>query len=255
MVSSANLSFIRENDVMLASYPRSGNTWAMNMLLFSDILVLEGYRHDLSSIERIGDIPESQYGLLPGLTYSKTRNLSKKFAYRVIKTHSLPLQSFKKAIYIYRDGRDAVLSYYHYFRRFHQFSGTFLEFLNSAEMPARSWAGHINAWMSAKEWFPVHYVRYEDLCSSTHSELKKMLHFLGEDRTNSDIFQAIQNADFSKLKASEQAKNGVFESDQDLHFFRRGKPGLWRKEYKDEHIEIFRNEAKDALHMLGYEAF
>jgi hypothetical protein len=255
MVAHSNLPYIRDSDVILASYPRSGNTWIMNLLYSLQILAVEGYQHDLSSIECAGDIPDSPYGHLPGLTGLKNRKKEDTPPFRVIKTHSLPNPSYKKAIYLYRDGRDAVFSYYHYFRRFHRFSASFLEFLAGADRPALAWAQHIQSWLMEEEKIPTHFVRYEDLLVRPQSELKKILDFLGQDRSAPEIEGAVRDCDFSLLKKSEQDKVGLFKHDEDLHFFRRGQTGEWKQVYSEEHIRIFKQEAGEALEVLDYEPF
>ncbi|KJR40756.1 Sulfotransferase [Candidatus Magnetoovum chiemensis] len=251
MVSWNNYSHIRPNDIILASYPRSGNTWVMNLLLCLDILVLEGYQHDLSAIKSAKDVPSSSKGLLPALEQLKAKGDADNNV-RVIKTHSLPLDIFKKAIYIYRDGRDSVLSYYHYSRRFEDFTGSFLDFLRGSKEPVRAWAEHVRQWLDAGRHMTAHYVRYEDLLYDTTGQTRKLAHFAGIQKHNDcEIEKAVSACSFDRLKRSETEKIGKLK-DNDLYFFRKGCSGQWKEAYDSEHIELFNSQAGNILDELSY---
>jgi hypothetical protein len=225
----------------------------MNLLYSLDILALEGYRHDLSVIKSAEDIPESQHGLLPALTSLKVRKSNQEVSFRVIKTHNLPEQQrFCKTIYLYRDGRDAVWSYYHYQRRFNAFGGTFGEFLKSPERPAGAWAKHVRQWLSAGDRIPFLQLKYEDLLSNPAVEIRRLLGFLSVQRSDAEISSAVRNCDFAALRTKERSKIGA-KKDENLYFFRRGQSGEWRKAYTAEHITAFRTDAYEVLNLLGYE--
>ncbi|MCI4626119.1 MAG: sulfotransferase domain-containing protein, partial [Candidatus Magnetoovum sp. WYHC-5] len=201
--------------------------------------------------------------LYAGLQALKNRTKTKPpVTFRVIKTHSLPEPAYyKRAIYIYRDGRDSVLSYYHFNRRFNNYKGTFLDFLKTEDnflaslgtsgAPCRSWAEHVQAWMASKLPFPVHYVKYEKLKKDTFLELSQILAFLNLERADWQIRQAIESADFSLLKKNEMAKVGALK-DENMFFFRSGKAGQWREYFTEEHINIFKKEAYETLLTLSY---
>ena len=86
-------------DVMIASYPRSGNTWCRFLLAE----ILTNHTTGFDSIDKVGPTgrPSQQVALplLPGCG-------------RLIKTHEQYRKEYANAIYLVRDVRDVVLSYY-----------------------------------------------------------------------------------------------------------------------------------------------
>jgi hypothetical protein len=70
----------------------------------------------------------------------------------LIKTHELFRKEFEedKVIYIYRDGREATVSYYHYLRNFSSSRFDFLEIINGFPFVG-SWGDHYHSWISEKK--------------------------------------------------------------------------------------------------------
>src|SRR5579872_7348300 len=84
------------NDIFLASYPRSGNTW----LRFVLSEALSGEEIDFDNIN----------SFIPELKWHKQGKPLLAGQGRVIKTHEQYRKEYKKAIYIVRDVRDCALS-------------------------------------------------------------------------------------------------------------------------------------------------
>lgn len=247
-----NLDLVRNDDIMLASYPRSGNTWVINLLMYLGILVLAGRYHSLS-IERAVDIPDEPSEYIPALRQLKSILGDKVVSYRVIKTHDRyrPM-IYRKAINIIRDGRDVMVSYYYYFKRFNNFEGTFLDFLNTSPSPSKEWAEHVDSWLSAKEC-DILYLRYENLRENTFREVQTILEFLNETRSPSEIQDTIKKSSFYLLSRNEIEKKPPPKPDKNSSFFRKGNIGDWKNIFGPEHISIFKREANWMLLKLGYE--
>src|SRR6266700_1399887 len=50
---------------------------------------------------------------------------------RMMRSHALYSPRFPKVVYILRDPRDVLVSYYYHFQKFHHFDGTLLDFMQS----------------------------------------------------------------------------------------------------------------------------
>jgi hypothetical protein len=222
----------------------------MNILLHLGILALEGYCHDLH-IERAIDIPDQPSEYIPALKALKSISGDSAAPYRVIKTHNRYQPEFHKSIYIIRDGRDVMISYYFYHKRFNSFDGSFLDFLNMTPSPAIEWAEHVESWIKAPET-DVFIMRYEKLQENTRKEIQALLDFLQEARTSSEIQNAISNCSFQKLLNHEMATKPPLTTDQNSRFFRRGVVGDWKHFFKSEHIIKFKKEANWMMLKLGY---
>ena len=89
------------DDVFLVSYPRSGNTW-MRFLLYALL-------H--------GDAPSSFANVdhaIPGIYRHADRTLRRLPKPRILKSHEYFDPRYNRVIYLVRDPRDVLLSYYRY---------------------------------------------------------------------------------------------------------------------------------------------
>jgi hypothetical protein len=222
----------------------------MNILLSLGILVLEGYFHDLH-IERATDIPDEPSEYIPALKVLKSTSGNSIAPYRVIKTHNRYQPDFYKSIYLIRDGRDVMVSYYYYYKRFNNFEGSFLDFLNMSPSPALEWAEHIESWITA-QGVDILFMRYENLKDNTHNEVQTLLNFLHESRTPSEIQHAISHCSFQRLSNHEMNAKPPLTPDINARFFRKGVVGDWRHFFESEHILKFIKEANWMMLKLGY---
>lgn len=99
-----SFSKIRKDDIFLVSYPKSGNTWLR--FLFGNLIYEEGVNFT-NIISKIPDIYTSSKQELDSIKSP-----------RIIKSHEPFLKCFQKVIYIYRDPKDVVVSYYFWFKKF-----------------------------------------------------------------------------------------------------------------------------------------
>jgi len=222
----------------------------MNILLYLGILVLEGYFHDLH-IERATDIPDEPSEYIPALKALKSIAGDRIAPYRVVKTHNRYQPDFNKSIYLVRDGRDVMVSYYFYYKRFNNFEGSFLDFLNMTPSPALEWAEHVESWIKDTE-ADIFVMRYEKLKENTLKEIQELLIFLQEVRTSLEIQNAISHCSFQKLSNHEIATKPPLTSDLNSRFFRKGVVGDWKHFFQSEHINKFKKDANWMMLKLGY---
>ena len=92
---------IYHDDIFIVSYPKSGNTW----LRFIIAYIKQGMQYDISFkyLEKI----------IPDIYTSKEVIDSQKTG-RIIKSHNTYFDYYNKTIYIHRDYRDVLVSYYFY---------------------------------------------------------------------------------------------------------------------------------------------
>jgi len=102
---------LREHDVFLACYPRSGSTWLRFILAELLTETPAEFKTVNAQIPYVGRHPNAPPSL-PGKG-------------RLIGTHELRLPPGKRAIYLIRDPRDVAPSYYQWQLRHGVFSGAF----------------------------------------------------------------------------------------------------------------------------------
>ncbi|MCK4871341.1 MAG: sulfotransferase domain-containing protein [Phycisphaerales bacterium] len=260
----------RRTDILLASFPRSGNTWVMDMLLRGGILTLsrEAYRESVCHPEDL--IPFS------GLNRSAVEALAKRWDgshLRVIKTHAFPRLRWKRAICLHRDGRDVVTSYFFYLKSKNQLPEaiTFSEFLwkdpdlkrcwlppvdsasdYAGRGPAGLWAQHVTFWRAAASFKRIHTTRYEDLLADPVGAMRAVFAYMSVERDDADIKRLVRETSFKKLRRTESA-SAEKAKDPNRRFYRSGTRGNWREHFSLEDVEPFKEQAGQTLIELGYE--
>lgn len=230
--------FPKPDDVLINSYPKSGNTWVRFLLanaLYPEAEVDFHTIHDL--IPEVGD-EEMRCSDLPPP--------------RLLKSHAPYTSDYPRVIYILRDGRDAYTSYFNYRQPDLDDETTFEDFLKENRWPCR-WSEHVEGWTSAAEGSEdILVVRFEDLKEDSARELRRMAAFLGvESISDSRIQRAVQASSFENMKRLEQERGRKYgDVDQ---FMRKGKAGSWKEVFTDVARDIFKTKEGEQLVRLGYE--
>ncbi|MGC2656557.1 MAG: sulfotransferase domain-containing protein [Bryobacteraceae bacterium] len=230
----------------LASYPRSGNTFArIALLCFFGIRSRTIYsEHPFDQV--IGRPPPELTPIIgkrpPEMTAAEMAVSLERF---FVKTHELPGADPSAAIYLVRDGRDTLVSYAHYIlHEEHNASAAcerklFLQTLQDlivGEERFGGWASNVRAWTQRSA--PTGLLHFEDLIADPEKEIRQALIELGE--------VPVLHTD---------ASLPAFES---LHhvapwFFRTGRAGAWRTEMPSYLQALFWRLHGDVMTHLGYD--
>jgi hypothetical protein len=255
---------LRDNDVMFASFERSGNTW-LRFVLF-----------EVMTQDTAGFLNVNQ--LLPELGTHQTGQGVLPNGGRFIKTHHMYRPVYKRAVYLMRDLRDVMLSnwardkemgFSQYFDNGKGMDGYIESFLKGKATRYGSWQAHVDSWVNcplAKNGNLL-VVRYEDLRKDTESGLIEMLNFLGIDRDRELIRRAVENNSLRAMREKEEkAKNSGATMGkgtllrkhnvdrEDARFVRSGSVGGWRAKLSDAQIAMVTKYAGEALVRAGYPA-
>jgi hypothetical protein len=211
------------NDVMLVSYPKSGNTWIRAMVA-----------HLIEKHPSLGDMER----LVPDVYKSNGRTLrnAHRFPYggRLIKSHQSFRPDYKRVIYVTRDPRAVCISYYHYLRgvrRNPRISGMTLSefvsaFIDGDVDPFGTWGEHVTTWACAEKADILH-LRYEDISSSPEHALKAICTFLSLPLNQEAISYSVKECVIDNLRRKEAQNSGWSErknATTESLFFRRGNP-------------------------------
>lgn len=149
----------RADDIYVASYPRSGTTW-VQMLLVELFFGGEPRFDHLSDVSPFLDI-----------ALRNQIDLDRLGSPRILKTHL----SFRQIggrpgryLYVMRDGRDVLVSYFHFWRAYGGYEGQFAAFFEdfvSGRVQYGSWFKHVASWTEHKHDSNLLLVHYEDLLS------------------------------------------------------------------------------------------
>jgi len=154
--------------VWLASYPRSGNTFLRTVLHHCFGLKSASiYRNDLEGQEGIEQLAGHIEHAADGRLEFGDQPL------QLIKTHEPPFDG-RPAIYVLRDGRDAVVSLYHFMHERYALSE-----LVEGRNKFGSWANHVSAWTPQKRPNTL-LLRYEDLVDDLALSVRQIADFINQ---------------------------------------------------------------------------
>jgi hypothetical protein len=194
--------------VWLASYPKSGNTFA-RMLLHTYL-----YGKSQDSGEIWGRIPDIHQILHQKniLDVSDGRQILVKTHF-CLSDHHPNIEATTGYIYILRNPRDVLLSNARYLGAdgnqddLRRFSMSFINNLGVPrwrQMNMGSWPEHVASWLNSANRVPHIFIKYEDLRMDTANTLKRVVSFLGEVPEDSRIQMAVNHCAIDKAREFEK---------------------------------------------------
>lgn len=231
-----------EDDTFLVSYPKSGNTW-MRFLIGT---LYFGYKIDWLNVE--DRLPDS---------YGAENVLLNAPEPRIIKSHEPYDDRYRKVIYIARDVREVVISYYYHHLRYREKPDNlrFDDFFNcftAGEVGPGLWDQHVLSWIDqqhkVKNGFLL--IKYEDLMRDIFGEAAKIVRFLDLKRTDTEIKEAIEWSSFSNMRSLEikQCEN----LNMKIPFVRQGQINTWKSFLTEEQQNEMKRSFGGTLSRLGY---
>ena len=237
------ISYNEPQDIFFVGFPKSGNTWLQNLAAGIIFGIDTKYLPDKLTQVLIPNVHGQKY-------YKRI------FNFTCFKSHLLPQPDYKKVVYIVRDGRDSLVSYYHMMRA--DGKSTTMEniVLKGENLFPCKWNHHVRKWKENKYKADILWVRYEDLLTNPLKEMKRFCTFIGIERSEETIKRSIEGNSFKKM----QEKENEFGWDnkkwnKDEKFIRKGKTGEYIKEMSGDLINFFVTESKEELLELGYDLF
>ena len=169
--------------------------------------------------------------------------------------HAAYDRNLPRVIYVLRDPRDVMLSYWHY-QKFlsKEFSRTLAEYLrNDDHWPCR-WDDHVASWLLPRRHPNLLVVKYEEIHVRAEEILRRTLEFAGMKVSDEKIERAVSASRFDRMRASEE-KFGVADKkgDESERFVRKGKSGSWREEMGEEELRILEEKVGGVMREVGYE--
>ncbi len=232
-------SSAKNRHILVTEFPKSGGTWFCQML--SDIT---------------------------GLSFPRNENFKGKSC--VLHGHYLYHKNFYRPIHVLRDGRDVMVSAYHYFLLNNDVSSSLLvkwrgkmrtkDFNNVKDNLSHfievffchfkvvgrkvKWNDFVNQYCQNPAALTI---KYEELSIEPMTYLMKSTQWLNMNIEETIVNKTIEKFNFKKQSGREKG------SESSDHFLRKGIVGDWKNHFTRESAEVFNFYAGDALIKAGYE--
>jgi len=218
---------LRETDYMVASFPRSGNTWVRFVL--ADLAT--GEPVDYQGVDRVSPVVGFHVGapdLVPGA--------------RLVKTHEPYRREYRRGAYFVRDVRDVLISWYRVTRAdpddLSDLDDFVRDFAKGEASPYGDWAAHVKGWLAAAERLPIRVIRFESLRTDPAGTILEIAGDLGLECTRDDVVAALERNSPERMHELE-AKNEEYLTKAfgyQSRGVRSGKIGGWRELLTEEHL-------------------
>jgi hypothetical protein len=233
------LKSIHSTDTFIISYPKSGNTWIR-------FIIANMLSDELINMKNINNY-------VPGI-YGFKDKINLMLEPRFIKSHHSSFDLFPKSIYIYRDYRDIIVSYYHFQKDLGNFNGSISNFIKNSQLKTfGNWKDHITSALHFQKSQPekILLLSYESMLKAPIKSIAKIAKFCNITPVK-DLNKVSELCSFSSLRETEQIYGRVFNTPE-LTFFRSGQSGQWKNELSKEDVNFILAENGDLLSQLGYE--
>ncbi|NXW83779.1 ST1C1 Sulfotransferase, partial [Alopecoenas beccarii] len=233
----------RPDDLLISTYAKAGTTWTQEIV---DMIQQNGdvEKCRRASIYRRQPFLEWYIPEPSSLHYSGLELAEAMPSPRTIKTHlhvQLVPPSFWeqncKIIYVARNAKDSLVSYYHFHRMNKALPepGTWEEFMEkfmTGKVLWGSWYDHVKGWWKAKDKHRILYLFYEDMKENPKQEIQKIVKFLEKDLDEEVLNKILYNTSFETMKQNPMAnytKDFPGVMDHSLSpFMRKGDVGDWK---------------------------
>ncbi|KAM7411656.1 hypothetical protein PAMA_021577 [Pampus argenteus] len=240
----------RPDDILIATYPKSGTTWVSYIL---DLLYFGQMEHQ-ASVPLHERVPFLEISI-PGQYTGKDLVDQLPTRPRLIKTH-LPVQFVPKSfweqnsriVYVARNAKDCAVSYFH-FNRMNNGQpeagdwSTFIQNFMEGKMVFGPWYDHVNNWWEKKQTYPkLHYMFYEDLIEDSRREIDRLCSFLGLSPSAEETDKLTAKVRFDNMKENKMTNYSTIQimNQKVSPFMRKGKVGDWKN-----HFTVAQNEQFD----------
>ncbi|XP_036270935.1 amine sulfotransferase-like isoform X2 [Pipistrellus kuhlii] len=248
---------IRDDDVFIITYPKSGTIWTQQIL---SLIYFEGHRNRTENLSTLDRVPFLEYNI------RKTDYL-KRPSPRLFCSH-LPYylvpkglkRKKAKIVYVYRNPKDVMTSYFHFsnvvvtLEAENDMEYLMKRFLDGNVLGSR-WFDHIRGWYEHIHDFNILFMMYEEMKKDLRSSVLKISRFLEKELSEADVEAIVKQATFQNMKSDPKAnydeilKHEVGTRTDEGHFLRKGTVGDWKHHFTVEQNErfdkIFQRNMKD----------
>lgn len=266
----------RDDDIVISTYAKSGTTWLQQIV---GQLIFEGREDvDVAGLSPWLDLRAPPKEIkLPEVEAQTNR--------RFLKTHlpvdALVYSEIAKYVYVARDGRDVVWSFYNHHKNandqlFSMLNDTpglvgdpfpqltkdvveyFEEWLERDGYPLWSYWDNIRSWWKIRDLPNLHMMHYTTLKADTRTEVETLAAFLDIDLTDAVLSDVLDHSSFEYMKGNADKMaplGGTIFKGGGKTFINKGTNGRWQNELPPELSDRYESTAikqlgEDCAHWL-----
>lgn len=244
---------IFQDDTFITSYPKSGNTWVR---FFVSNLLLDDDRTDLINMDQ----------QVPDIYKVDSAALQRMSRPRFLKSHQAYTPQYPRVLYLVRDVRAVVSSYYRQRLRMGVIPhglpiSRFTEmFVDGSIAQFGPWDKHVEGWMTANAGRTDSFllVRYEDMVDEGPETFRKIAAFLRLPRSEQQIQEAYLRSSFNRMRALEDKAGTEWlekrrAKDLSIPFMYSGKTNSWEQDLDAASKRILADRYGAMMAKLGYD--
>ncbi|XP_072163327.1 sulfotransferase 1C2-like [Diadema setosum] len=248
---------VRDDDIFLITYPKSGTTWVQQIVLLA---YHDGDKSQLEGVHIMKVVPflEAVESMnIEGASTSRmqTELADEKPSPRILKTQvptkwlpeSIRESTRGKVIYVARNPKDMMVSYFHFCKMTfnlptYESWDVFYEEFMADRVPRGSWFDSVLYWWKKRDEPNVLFLKYEDMKKDLKESIRQISEFMGKSFSDETIDAIVAGSTFDAMK-----KNKTSNPDQVIKrvkegsksFMRKGVIGDWKNYFSDEQNERF----------------
>ena len=242
--------------VLIAGYPKSGNTWLGYMLAYIlGARYVDLHSPDTPPTNRKYILEVLHKNISPTSVYSHVHKTHDRYSYA---TGTLPIESYDKILHLVRDVRDVTVSYYY----FHYYNLPLAEnkpenmlahknwfvrqlyWKKTVYSVARDWLFHTMGWHAFQG---ARLVKYEDLHADTIACLENMCRYLEYDYSKELLEETVRAFSFERLSGGRKAGE-----EYSAAFFRKGITGDYQSHFDLFDTLIMKHYCANEMKQLAY---
>lgn len=262
-----------ERDIFLVTYPRSGTTWVS--CIAAELLYRRSPENLTEVVSLVPDLrampsawarwrQNGTYKYVPDVHVMPDKSVVPAASHYLIKSHfqlnGAPLfGEYRRVIYLIRDPRDILLSYYRFVRFVARYPGDLKEFAMdwmAGRIWPCSWQEHVNSWLALRPQiapFELTLLRYEDFVTDPVGQTEILAKSLRVEVEKARIEEITADTSPRAMRERELKGNNGFSPD--FNFIGPAKPGNWKElRSRDERdaVAIVEEFAHDTMRRVGY---
>lgn len=235
------------DDTFIVGFPRSGTTWLSFLIANTNLLLNNSpvqatwwnINDYITTIDPVHTLPEAKLPLPGG---------------RFVFTHSEYHVHYRKVVYLVRDPRDVMVSYYDFACKNGKFSGSMDDFLRDPNLGIEVWIRHVEGWLNRDGLVKIHFIKYRNLHRDTLGVLSRLYHFFGLSVSPELLQAAIERSSFENMKRMEEEyKQHSFEPNKQFKHVRKGHVSEFYRDLTEAQIVFIEQRCKPLMRHFQWE--